>query len=138
MKGNAAGIVTMTSLGMLTIGTGKSVVVDKKMPPFRFFLATAIAATTLATIAMVDEDTGKGLSLIIIIVVCIDDLPPLLRELDGKGDNLGVKDYLEKVEDGEIKIPKENPKGLVRPTPNGSNLLAPKTQTKTRRRVTTK
>lgn len=128
-KASAAGVVTLTSLTVLTVGVGKSVVVEKELPPFRFFLATSITAVTLASIAMISENAGKGVSLIVLIVVGIDELPPLLKALDGNPD-MGVKDF---VEQGPQDLSDTKFKGL---DTNPALLGKPKTKTKTTKKVT--
>lgn len=102
-KGSTAALVTLTGMGVLAIGTGRSIMVDEKLPTFRFFAATAVTTTLLATVATVDETVGKGLSLLVITVVAIEGLPELLTRLDQQGDELGTP-----TADGSSRIEKIN------------------------------
>lgn len=84
MNGDSSKKVTVLAIAsMFGLGMAKSLLVDKRMPPFRFFAANGFAAFLLSAAADVEPDIAGPFSLLVLTVVALEEGPPVLKALNG-------------------------------------------------------
>lgn len=81
-------LVSGCVLGVLVMGMADDYVVKEENPSFKFYIAVAVTGATLAYIADVNPEVAAWLSVIIFLVVLMEEGAPVLKALQGD-ENIG-------------------------------------------------